>query len=125
MLPVLLGLGGAGISAISEMGRQKDLERHNKGQAEMTKYSPWTGVSGQIQQDQGPGVLGAAVGGGMSGAMMGMNAQSMFNQAPGMTPEAVTAGIDANAAQAAPMAMNMRQPQRSPWMNMNPQMMRS
>lgn len=51
----------------AEKERQDNLQRYNEGQAEVTRYSPWTGMRGQIQRDTGPGIFGAGVSGGVSG----------------------------------------------------------
>jgi hypothetical protein len=66
MLPAAM----AGINAIKG-SQQRDAARdYNKHQAEVTRYSPWTGMTGQTKQVTG-GLLTDAAGGAMQGAMMG------------------------------------------------------
>ena len=62
-MPAAMAVG----SMIGEKERSDNLEAHNKGQAETTRYSPWTGMKGQIKQDTGPGLFGAGVSGAASG----------------------------------------------------------
>lgn len=68
--PVSLAVmaGMAGINAMNANQQQADTKRFNQGQAEMTKYSPWTGRAGEIQRHQGPSPLMAGVGGAAQGA---------------------------------------------------------
>lgn len=39
---------GATAGAVSGYEKKKDQKRQQKAQAEMTRYSPWTGMQGQI-----------------------------------------------------------------------------
>ena len=54
-------------SMINEKQKENQLDRYNQGQAEVTRYSPWTGIKGQIQPNQGPGMFGAGIGGAVGG----------------------------------------------------------
>jgi hypothetical protein len=73
MGPMALGaLLGAGVGyAKNEFIDGPRNDQWNKGQAEVTRWSPWTGITGQIHQGQSS--ADAALQGGMSGAMMGQN----------------------------------------------------
>jgi hypothetical protein len=61
--------------------QQKATDKWNKGQAEMTKYSPWTGVRGQTQMNTADPLSGA-IQGGLSGFAMGQNFSKMGGAAP-------------------------------------------
>ena len=72
-IPIAMAAG----SMINEKEREDNLEAYNEGQAEMTKYSPWTGVRGQIKQDTGPGIFGAGISGAVSGLGVSQQLQGM------------------------------------------------
>jgi hypothetical protein len=76
MLPAAM----AGINAIKGSQQRAAARDYNRGQAEVTRYSPWTGMTGQTKQVTG-GLLTDAAGGAMQGAMMGQ----AFGVGDGMT----------------------------------------
>ena len=63
-------LAMAGASLLQEKNNADATERFNKGQAEITRYSPWTGMKGQMKQNS-PNYLGAGLKGGLQGYMLG------------------------------------------------------
>jgi hypothetical protein len=70
---VTVGVAGGGAALGLLQGKRKreqDLA-YNAGQAEMTKYAPWTGNSGVIKDVADP--LNSAIQGGTSGALFGMS----------------------------------------------------
>lgn len=58
---------------------QETMKQHNLAQAEMTRYSPWTGQSGKITPYTGPSAFEGAVGGAFQGAAMGQQLNSAFS----------------------------------------------
>ena len=76
MLPAAMAVAGAAKGMMEDSDRQA----YNTGQAELTRYSPWTGMKGRIQQ----GSLGSSMfGGAMQGGMAGMSAiQGMKDEKP-------------------------------------------
>lgn len=70
------GPAGAAIAAGGVMGdakanREADaLRDYNIAQSEITRYSPWTGMSGQVRQNSGPSGVEGAFAGGIQGAAM-------------------------------------------------------
>ena len=97
MLPVLVG---AGLGLVKgHMDRQQE-KKDRKTQAEIQRWSPWTGMQGQNVKSTS--MLGSAAQGAMGGAMVG---QMM---GPGAAAPATTAetGIEAGAlgAGGTPMA---------------------
>lgn len=65
---------GALMGAANEQKKRNDQTHFNKYQAEVTRYSPWTGMQGQLTPVTG-NPLGGAVQGGISGAMFGKSFQ--------------------------------------------------
>jgi hypothetical protein len=66
------GIGGAiGLvgGALGASEKEKKLQQYNQSQAEMTRYSPWTGMSGHIQRDENNS-WGDAMGGLAAGAQL-------------------------------------------------------
>jgi len=96
MDPVTIGLlagAGAGLLKGGVLDAEKE-RRQRKQEAEIARYSPWTGMGAQRVQEADP--FGAALQGGTTGALVG---QSM-GPAPG-----TTASMD-------PEAMQMQQMQQ-------------
>lgn len=58
--------------------RREQQEQYNKGQAEVTRYSPWTGVSGKMDTSYTPDALEAGISGGMQGLGMMQAGQAAF-----------------------------------------------
>lgn len=65
-----LPLGMAALGAIQGQRKQDRLQKMNQAEAETTRYSPWTGMKGQLH-DTGGGWFDGALQGGVTGAMMG------------------------------------------------------
>lgn len=59
----------AAIGAMSAKNRNDNIESANKANAEITRYSPWTGMQGQIQA-KGPSMMEGAFAGGLQGLGM-------------------------------------------------------
>lgn len=68
-MPWLL-LGTAALGAVQAAEQRKRDNEWNRAQAEVSRYSPWTGISGNLKQSNAS-VLGGALRGGLTGAMMG------------------------------------------------------
>ena len=78
---------GAGLGAMQAGEEKKAAKRARKQEAEIAKWSPWTGVAPQRVQE-GPGTMGRAIQGGLSGAMFGsMLGQSMGQSSPAPQPQ--------------------------------------
>ncbi len=75
LLVPALGAVAGGLQANEQ---KKDVRRQNRAQAEITRYSPWTGMKGQMQAE--PSAVGGALQGGMMGAMAA-NQMGMFDKA--------------------------------------------
>lgn len=71
--------GFAGMQAAKR--RQDQTRRYNLAQSEMTRYSPWTGQSGQLSDNYGPGELGGAISGAASGWAFGQGIDNTMNKA--------------------------------------------
>ena len=70
MWPALL-MGASAIMGMNRANRQADQQRRNNlAQAEITRYSPWTGMRGQIDNSYTPSGLEGAISGGIQGASM-------------------------------------------------------
>ncbi len=69
---------GAATSMNAEHQKSKALKKHNQGQAEMTRYSNWTGQAGEITPDTTDAV-GAGVAGGMRGFQAGQGINSSMS----------------------------------------------
>lgn len=66
---VIGSVAGAGLGALKNAEERKQIAALNAAEAEKTRYSPWTGMKGQIQAS--PSAFGDVLQGGMTGAMMG------------------------------------------------------
>lgn len=64
-----LPLAGAAIGAIQGSNQRKAQQDYNKSQAEIHRYSPWTGMQGKTQAVTASG-FGGALQGGLTGAGM-------------------------------------------------------
>lgn len=112
-------IAGAVLGYDQQRRQAKATEKFNKGQAEVTRYSPWTGVKGQIQQNNADPISGALQGG-LSGAMFGqqlsgMNAANNANAVKTAQAEVDAAG-EAGSSFTAPVAMNTTQMNKPPTM---------
>jgi len=133
---------GAGIGLLkNELVDKPQHSRMQKAQAEITKYSPWTGMKGKTLTP--PSAFGSMLQGGMAGLQLGMaqkaagqnqammkgmmNNQAaqtnlMNQQAAALAPQAAAPMMQAPvmspaAEQSYVAAPQFRQPQ-SPWMGM-------
>jgi hypothetical protein len=70
MGPAALALmgGSALLSARNAELKRKQQQANNLAQAETTRYSPWTGMQGQLDTTYNPDWLTAAFSGGVQGA---------------------------------------------------------
>lgn len=69
---------GAGLGALKSMSAQQQADAERKRQAEVTRYSPWTGMTGHSVQDAN--FFGDVASGGASGAMLGQAAEGQAAQ---------------------------------------------
>jgi hypothetical protein len=111
-LPIMMGAGALLQSRANERRRDQQ-ERFNKGQAETTRYSPWTGMQGQLDQSYVPGTLESLAGGAIQGASMAQGLQGMMGGMGGAPTPQPTAGQFMDQ-------MQMAQPQQQIGMNMQP-----
>ena len=108
--------GGALLSVNSNRQQAKADEKYNMGQAEMTKYSPWTGMTGQLKQGTTEDFFGSALQGGVAGASFG---KQFAKPTGGMemgkgTQMAQNSNFDYNSLQQGQQPTMFGQ-QRSPW----------
>lgn len=78
--------GTAALGYTQQRQQQKAINEHNKGQAEMTRYSPWTGVRGETQANTADPLVGALQGG-LSGYALGSNISNKLGSK--VTPDSV------------------------------------
>jgi hypothetical protein len=57
----------AAMGAINAQRKQERQESGNRAQAELHKYSPWTGLQGQMDRSYSPSMLEGGLSGGLSG----------------------------------------------------------
>lgn len=67
MWPLILA--GAGVGAMRSMQQEQQAKQDRKREAEIARWSPWTGM--QAQRPGNPDYMGNLMQGGMTGAMMG------------------------------------------------------
>ena len=79
MLPLALAAGGAALGAYNGYQDNKREQKDRQIAATTARYSPWTGMQAQPVQ-RSKGMLGGAAQGGLSGAMLGQNINSMNAQ---------------------------------------------
>ena len=80
------------MSVHRENEQAKQAKKFNQGQAEITKYSPWTGMRGEVKPYSYDPV-GAGMQGAVSGLQLGNNVSGTFNKgATGASPAAPSAG---------------------------------
>ncbi len=73
-----LPLAGAALGAVKANADQGDIRAQQKTQAEIARYSPWTGIKPTSIANSDP--LGAAMQGGMSGVALGQNMDAASSQ---------------------------------------------
>jgi hypothetical protein len=75
MLPVAMMAGSAALSMYRDQKKNEATEKFNKGQAEITRYSPWTGMKGEVRpifnDPVGSGLQGGLTGASLYGSMKG------------------------------------------------------
>lgn len=103
---VTVGVAGAGMAlgALENNEEQKQHSRMQRAQAEMTRYSPWTGMQGQILTPP-KSIFGSMLQGGATGAMIGQGLAKGGGASAGM----------GSGGGAKPVAMNYR---GSQWSNL-------
>lgn len=103
MLPLLLGLGAAGLVSGYMKGKrnEKTAEENAKFRKAAIQYSPWTHMSDPGAGPQGAGGLESAISGGLQGAAMGSMVGGLGGAA---APAAGAASGAAVAPSAAPYA---------------------
>ena len=110
----------AAMSAIQAKNKADQQERYNRGQAEMTKYSPWTGVAGKLDYSYNPSMLEGGVSGGIQGMGVAQGMQGLFSSGSTATTGAgspYSLGADQFSNSLASQGRNFEQ-QMSPYMNM-------
>lgn len=89
-IPLMAAAAGAYASNRRASAEAKQNKRFNEGQAEVTRYSPWTGMQGEIKPYTYD-AIGSTLQGGLSGFAMGSNITNNMNRAG----DGATAGGDA------------------------------
>jgi hypothetical protein len=129
-LPLAMMGAGAAKGALD----QRQAGRQRKAEAEIARWSPWTGMQAQ-RVDDGPGILGGAMQGGVSGLglMQGMSSGSSSRPignisdttpgySPSVNPASTQAGQSMIAAAPQQNSLNLFQPGTAPagyeWMEM-------
>jgi hypothetical protein len=82
----------AGVGAYKGMEENKQAKKEQKAQAEVARWSPWTGMTPQ-KVDKGAGIFGGALQGGSSGLAMSQ-AMSKASAADGGGDASLTDGSD-------------------------------
>lgn len=105
--------------------KQKQQENYNLAQSEITRYSPWTGMKGQLDNSYTPDQLSAGISGGIQGLGMAQGAQGLFSK-PADTGAAATAGpMDAGMSGNQQYQQQMQSPWGKPNIFGNPGRMQS
>lgn len=71
MGPLALAAIGAGVGLLKSNADRQRADRQRAVEAEVARYSPWTGFAPQRVQEADP--LGSIMQGGMTGAMLGQS----------------------------------------------------
>lgn len=119
MDPITIGLlGGAGLGALKGATIDRDREnRQRKLQAEIARYSPWSGMQANPGAIPQADILGSAMQGGMGGAMLG---QGVGGAMAGKAAATGSAGaLGASGGQSGYMNLNSQDPNSFiAWQNM-------
>ena len=76
-------MAASAVSSMMSNQRKAEKQRQNNlAQAEITKYSPWTGMKGQLDNSYTPGSLESGISGGIQGAAIG---QGLKNSGLGLS----------------------------------------
>lgn len=57
-LPVILGVAGAGLGALQYGQKKKEAAKQRELQAEIARWSPWSGMQANTQGTQDPNLVG-------------------------------------------------------------------
>lgn len=91
-IPLAMAAVGAVSGARQAEAKRAQQNKFNQIQSEMTRYSPWTGVSGTLDNSYHPDVLSGGVGGGLQGLAASQSLTGMFKGSStpggGITPPA-------------------------------------
>lgn len=84
----LMLMGGGGILGYDQAAKQKQQQMiDNAAQAELTRYSPWTGMKGQINTKYAD-PFAAALGGGMQGLGVAQGLGTLGKKTPAPAAQA-------------------------------------
>jgi hypothetical protein len=103
MLPAASAMLGANKAA----KQQEAQKANNLAQSELTRYSPWTGMKGQLDTSYAPSALEGGLSGGVAGLGMMQAGQSAFGGGAPIAPTADASG--ANSLGGTDMANQMGQ----------------
>lgn len=113
MGPLALAAIGAGVGlAKGELIDRPKEARQRRTQAEIARYSPWSGLKPTVVQEADP--FANALNYGLTGAMMGQANPGMGETAAPMAEEASTVPATTPAPQG-PMSTEMSMQQKYPW----------
>ena len=98
MIPLIVGGAAAGLLKSELVDKQKDA-RNRRMQAEIARYSPWSGMQADVSGLNKADPLGTAMQGGMAGAMLG---QSMGGGEAAAAGEGSAGAVGATQSTAAP-----------------------
>lgn len=111
-------MAGSAIMGANKANREMEMQKaQNLAAAEQTRYSPWTGQSGQLNFSRSTSGLEGAVGGGLQGLAMGQSLQGAFDgpmkDAPVEAPAAQPSYLGGNAM-AQQLGSGMQSPMAQP-----------
>lgn len=101
MWPALAIMAASALMQSKQNQAKQDQQRKmNLAQSELTRYSPWTGMKGQLDQSYQPGGTEGAFSGGMQGLAMAQSVDDsgMFKKeptSPTVAPESPPSAIGA------------------------------
>lgn len=100
MWQLLIPAASALMSANQASNKQAQQERYNKAQAETTRYSPWTGMKGQLDTSYSPSALEGGLAGGLQGLGMWQSLKNMgFGSGSANSNPTMYSGVDQNTMQ--------------------------
>lgn len=106
--------GSALMGARAADKKAQQQKQYNMAQSELTRYSPWTGMKGQLDNSYTPDALSGGISGGIQGLGMAQGAQGLFSKPAEAVPNAggtMDAGMYGN--------QQYQQQQQSPWAKPN------
>lgn len=104
VIPAALAAAGA----IKGYADQRAAGKKRAAEAEIARWSPWTGMAAQ-RVDDGPGIIGGAIQGGLQGVGA---AQAWQNANTGKSPDSTSSG----QALATPQTVQPQPMLNSPWL---------